>query len=61
MNELSPLEASIVKHLDREVQYYQHIDIQTGDKPTDVRQNLERARQELKKYKSTLRMAGKNI
>jgi GTPase involved in cell partitioning and DNA repair len=52
---------SIVKHLDREVQYYLHIDMQTGDKPIDIRQNLERARQELKKYKAKLRIAGKNI
>tara|TARA_R110002020_G_scaffold403876_2_gene613998 strand:- start:210 stop:395 length:186 start_codon:yes stop_codon:yes gene_type:complete len=61
MGELSPLEMSIVKHLDREVQYYLHIDMQTGDKPIDIRQNLERARQELKKYKAKLRIAGKNI
>ena len=61
MGELSPLEASIVKHLDREVQYYLHVDMQTGDKPIDIRQNLERARQELKKYKAKLRIAGKNI
>ena len=31
MGELSPLEASIVKHLDREVQYYLHIDMQTEE------------------------------
>ena len=61
MNELSPLEASMIKHLEREVNYYLHLDMQTGEKPTDVRQNLERARQELKKYKSKLRIAGKTI
>ena len=61
MSEMTPFDISMLRHLEREVQYYLHIDMQTGDKPVDIKQNLERSRQEVKRFIRQLREEGKDV
>ena len=61
INELTPYERSLLKHLRREEEHYLAEYFRTDMKHPNVEQDLWRARHELKEFVVKLRKQGKRI
>lgn len=61
MHDLTSHEAALLRHLKREVDHYQDAYLQTGLHHPNLKQDLQRARNELKEFVKSLREDGRNI
>ena len=61
MQNLTPADLALLRHLKREEEHYQNAYLRTDTKHPNIEQDLWRARKELKDFVRSLRIEGKNI
>jgi hypothetical protein len=61
MQNLTPADHALLRHLKREEEHYHNAYLRTDTKHPNIEQDLWRARKELKEFVAELRKQGKNI